>query len=319
MSGHFFLHIGGAEALFTLRQNGKISAVEFMVGMSLCTFADKDGQCWPSRRRIGECVGVHRDKTVSAAISALVEAGFISVQKTLGRSNDYIIQNPGNLITRGGNCHQGRLVPPGAEGAPGVGAESAPGVGAEGAPHNESINKSKNESSDMIKNTSSASPPASTKPASKAKRKPSDTVPVAFVEWQDARRRAGKVAPVPGKGTLRDARKLEELIPDAGERQAVMAAFFRLPDKNSWLAGRGHALWQLVGFCIDEARQAVADADGKPASALDVSLLTYHADKVKSQHGEAMAKCFYDKGVELGSIPAAQAWLTTEMEKPHAV
>ncbi|MDR2392103.1 MAG: helix-turn-helix domain-containing protein [Planctomycetota bacterium] len=51
-------------------------------------------------------------------------------------------------------------------------------------------------------------------------------IPTAFAEWQAARLAAGKVAPVPGKGNFRDARKLEKLIPDAAVRQAVMAAFF---------------------------------------------------------------------------------------------
>jgi hypothetical protein len=153
-------------------------------------------------------------------------------------------------------------------------------------------------------------------PSKTGKRKAPEEIPAAFVEWQAARLAAGKVAPVFGKGNFDAARKLEKLIPDAAERQPVMTAFFKLPDERGWLAGRGHALWQLVNHRLDEARQAAADV--KPTTTLDTALLTNAADRVKDRFGEALAKRFFDRGLEFGSIQAAQTWLTAELERSHA-
>jgi hypothetical protein len=302
--GRFFLHLEGAEFLFTLRQNGKISATEFMIGMSLCTFADKDGKCWPSRRRIGECVGVHRDKTLSAAIAALADAGFITVQKTLGRSNDYTIQDPERLVTGGGK-RPGRLMPPGAESAPGGGAENAPGGGAENAPHNEFINESINESSMAPKiapTASKASKPARPT-AAKVMRKGED-IP-AFVEWKAVRKQFARLDPLPGPQNLKYAKKLMELVPDSDERMRIMRAFFLLDDKDGWLAKAGFTLTQLVNWRLEEARQAAANtargdlpfnpadpyADCSPAQIDAIWALGEKIDAEAAARGEAENAC----------------------------
>lgn len=74
--GNFYIHVGGMAKLFALQQTGKISATSFVVGAALCTFADRDGICWPRREDIGKQIGIARVATISASLSELLQAGF---------------------------------------------------------------------------------------------------------------------------------------------------------------------------------------------------------------------------------------------------
>lgn len=76
-SDNFFIHLGGMSALFALMRDGKVSATAFVVGAALCSFADRDGVCWPRREDIGKRVGIPRTATISASLSELLHAGFM--------------------------------------------------------------------------------------------------------------------------------------------------------------------------------------------------------------------------------------------------
>lgn len=78
---NFFIHVGGMAALFALQRAGRISATAFLVGTTLCTFADRDGVCWPRREDIAKRIGIPRIATISAALTELVATGFVSSTK----------------------------------------------------------------------------------------------------------------------------------------------------------------------------------------------------------------------------------------------
>ncbi len=87
-SDNFFIHVGGMASLFALMRSSRLSTTAFAVGAALCTFADRDGACWPKREEICNRLGIARVPTISAALAELTEAGFVSSSKGQ-RGNQY--------------------------------------------------------------------------------------------------------------------------------------------------------------------------------------------------------------------------------------
>jgi DNA-binding MarR family transcriptional regulator len=69
----------------------KLQAVDKLVLLCLADHADHFGRCWPSIARIGELCGVHRS-SVMRSLKALEQAGHISIERTFGRPNRYVVQ-----------------------------------------------------------------------------------------------------------------------------------------------------------------------------------------------------------------------------------
>ena len=210
--------------LFDLRREGKITWRTFGIGVAISAFGGSDGNAWPSRKTLAKIAGITCRNT-TAGFKQLEKAGFMIINARPGRPNQYHI-TPVDFDTCVKNI------------TPACFGQNTP--------------------------VDSDTGPLSIPTPKEVKKKLIEKLPVAptaFGEWKAAREAAGKTDPIPGEGNFAAAHKLEELIPDVEERQAIMAAFFRLPDENGWLAGRGHALWQLVHHRLDEARQAAADAD----------------------------------------------------------
>ncbi len=61
---------------------GTVSPIEFTVGMTMCWYMGDKDVCWPSREEISQRTGIRRIATISAAITKLVDIGFIVRERT---------------------------------------------------------------------------------------------------------------------------------------------------------------------------------------------------------------------------------------------
>jgi hypothetical protein len=68
-----------------------VPAVEKLVLLCLADHAANTGRCWPSIERISERCGLHRS-SVMRSIKALAKGGHISILRTFGRPNHYVVQ-----------------------------------------------------------------------------------------------------------------------------------------------------------------------------------------------------------------------------------
>jgi DNA-binding transcriptional regulator YhcF (GntR family) len=69
----------------------KLPAIEKLVLLCLADHANAYGQCWPSIARIGKRCGVHRS-SVMRSLKALEQGGHISIERTFGQQNRYVVQ-----------------------------------------------------------------------------------------------------------------------------------------------------------------------------------------------------------------------------------
>jgi hypothetical protein len=80
-----------------------VSTTATAVYAALASFANGDGECWPSQDRIAEVVGVHPG-TVRRALAELRAAGHVGIRPRLvgnaKRGNVYTLQTPDRALTR---------------------------------------------------------------------------------------------------------------------------------------------------------------------------------------------------------------------------
>lgn len=69
----------------------KSPAVEKLVLLCLADHANRRGRCWPSIARIGELCGLHRT-AVMRSLQALMKAGHIEIERSVGRQNRYLVR-----------------------------------------------------------------------------------------------------------------------------------------------------------------------------------------------------------------------------------
>lgn len=78
----FFTNIPALARLHSLLVTEMLSPFEFTVGSVMCQYMGDKDVCWPTREEISRRTGIRRVATISAAITRLVEIGFISRERT---------------------------------------------------------------------------------------------------------------------------------------------------------------------------------------------------------------------------------------------
>lgn len=83
-----------AVALLNLAYQGRITTTDIAVGLSICSFMDRNGLCHPSRQAIGSRANIKKADTITEAINRLAAAGFIKVKRQQRRANLYLLIPP---------------------------------------------------------------------------------------------------------------------------------------------------------------------------------------------------------------------------------
>ena len=73
-----FAYTGGAMIIFRTDRVNDLTAIERMVMISLCSYADDSGQCWPSHNEIARTAGTSV-ASVKRSLAKLVDRKYIKI------------------------------------------------------------------------------------------------------------------------------------------------------------------------------------------------------------------------------------------------
>lgn len=85
-----FISPAAVDVLFRLRQVGTLTPQQFMVGMALASFMNKDGCCHPGSGTLAEMCRMDSSQ-VRRTLRQLEALGFVEVERRLGRSSIYTL------------------------------------------------------------------------------------------------------------------------------------------------------------------------------------------------------------------------------------
>lgn len=83
-----FSYLGGAMISFRSDKAHDLNMSERMLVMTLCSFANKDGECWPTRKELARVTGGSL-ATIKRLLKALSDKGYIVITHRKTDSGDF--------------------------------------------------------------------------------------------------------------------------------------------------------------------------------------------------------------------------------------